>query len=151
MSCGVESGSADVPADARFTIASIKVDGAPIPLAPIDIAPIDFMPVPELIPELDCALAAPFVETLGATFCSAGACCASAAFADARIGLQGHTFADAHAGRDESSAITGTATATAAAIVTKTAATLSTRIARSTAPQPECTWNRTRRRRMSEM
>jgi len=79
----------------------------------------------ELMLELDCVPASRLAETLGAACCSAGA----------RIGRHGHTFADAHAGRDASSAITGIAIATAAAIVTKTAATLSTRIARST-PQP---------------
>jgi len=107
--------------------------------------------MPALMLEFDCELASlpGETETVGAVCCSAGARCASAALeaAAAGIGRHGHTFADAHAGRDESSAIAGTA----AAIATNTAATLSTRIARSTAPQPECTWNPARRRRMSAM
>jgi hypothetical protein len=114
-----------------------------MPIAPIDILGI------ALMLEFDCELASLFVTTLGAVFRSAGARCASAALeaAAACIGRHGHTFADAHAGRAELSAITGTATAAA----TNTAATLSTRIALSAAPHPECTWNRARRRRMSSM
>jgi hypothetical protein len=92
----------------------MNVDDAPIPVAPIDIPLIDPMFA------LDDA-------ALGAAFCSVGGCWAEVRAA-ARIGRHGHTAAVAHAGREESSAIAGTANATAASI----AAALNRRIARST-------------------